>query len=184
MTNMMLFFSIILNIITIFAVIILYLRQNRITALDHTQKHAMKEMEDLFSAYIEELKEENNQFIDNIKHLQENQSQKEKTEVNEVNESFNIENSEEQQKIDNQVITPHSYKHMTAVKSYQNKVEPSSIVTNLEAKETEPKTIQERVVSLKKEGLTNEEIAKKLNKGITEIELMLKFYKKAIDNLD
>jgi uncharacterized membrane protein (DUF106 family) len=92
MTNMMLFFSIILNIITIFAVIILYLRQNRITALDHTQKHAMKEMEDLFSAYIEELKEENNQFIDNIKHLQENQSQKEKTEVNEVNESFNIEN--------------------------------------------------------------------------------------------
>ena len=155
MTNMMLFFSIILNIITIFAVIILYLRQNRITALDHTQKHAMKEMEDLFSAYIEELKEENNQFIDNIKHLQENQSQKEKKRKSMKLMSLSISRIlRNNKKLIIRSSLPHSYKHMTAVKSYQNKVEPSSIVTNLEAKETEPKTIQERVVSLKKEGLT------------------------------
>ncbi|MGX1825149.1 DUF6115 domain-containing protein, partial [Heyndrickxia sporothermodurans] len=74
MTIFILFLSIILNIITIFAIIILYLRQNRLLTMDHSQKQTMKEMEDIFTAYIEELKDENEQFINKFKSIQNEQN--------------------------------------------------------------------------------------------------------------
>lgn len=117
MTIFILFLSIILNIITIFAIIILYLRQNRLLTMDHSQKQTMKEMEDIFTAYIEELKEENEQFINKFKSIQNEQNSDEAIEktshhhpaiekrTNEVNE-----------------VNSDNYNRMYAAKSYQNSV--------------------------------------------------------------
>ncbi|PTY83867.1 hypothetical protein B5V91_15400, partial [Heyndrickxia sporothermodurans] len=69
MTIFILFLSIILNIITIFAIIILYLRQNRLLTMDQSKKQTMKEREDIFTAYIEELKDENEQWINKFKSI-------------------------------------------------------------------------------------------------------------------
>ncbi|MED3781243.1 hypothetical protein B5V89_04210 [Heyndrickxia sporothermodurans] len=177
MTIFILFLSIILNIITIFAIIILYLRQNRLLTMDHSQKQTMKEMEDIFTAYIEELKEENEQFINKFKSIQNEQNSDEAIEktshhhpaiekrTNEVNE-----------------VNSDNYNRMYAAKSYQN-----SVGMNKDLKkevQDETGSLIDKVIFLQKKGLTNDEIAKKLNKGKTEIELMVKFQQKSLDKLD
>ncbi|MHC8521814.1 hypothetical protein ACPJHQ_11710 [Rossellomorea sp. H39__3] len=45
------------------AIILLYVRQNRLLALDSQQKRRVTEMEELMSAYMAELKEENDTFL-------------------------------------------------------------------------------------------------------------------------
>ncbi|MDR4937144.1 hypothetical protein RGU11_12200 [Rossellomorea marisflavi] len=55
--------SILLNLVALFAIILLYVRQNRLLALDNQQKRRVTEMEELMSAYMEELKEENDAFL-------------------------------------------------------------------------------------------------------------------------
>ncbi|MBL5767205.1 hypothetical protein B5V88_13690 [Heyndrickxia sporothermodurans] len=177
MTIFILFLSIILNIITIFAIIILYLRQNRLLTMDHSQKQTMKEMEDIFTAYIEELKDENEQFINKFKSIQNEQNSDEAIEktshhhpsiekrTNEVNE-----------------VNSDNYNRMYAAKSYQN-----SVGMNKDLKkevQDETGSLIDKVIFLQKKGLTNDEIAKKLNKGKTEIELMVKFQQKSLDKLD
>lgn len=58
------------------------------------------------------------------------------------------------------------------------KVEKKVEDTRQEVTEPEEKSLLEEVVYLQEQGLTNEEIAKKLHKGQTEIELLLKFRQK------
>lgn len=58
--------SILLNLVALFAIILLYVRQNRLLALDNQQKRRVSEMEELMSAYMEELKEENDAFLSSL----------------------------------------------------------------------------------------------------------------------
>ena len=46
--------------------ILLYVRQNRLLALDNQQKRRVAEMEELMSAYMEELKEKNDAFLSSL----------------------------------------------------------------------------------------------------------------------
>lgn len=55
--------SILLNLVALFAIILLYVRQNRLLSLDSQQKRRVTEMEELMSAYMAELKEENDAFL-------------------------------------------------------------------------------------------------------------------------
>ncbi|GIN83674.1 swarming motility protein SwrB [Heyndrickxia sporothermodurans] len=173
-TGILLFLSIVLNLVTIFAIIVLYLRQNRLLVLDHTQKQAMKEMEELFSVYIAELKEENEQFIDRLTRFQSQDYAKSALSHSSVEESSKVENEE---KISS------SYKRMYAAKTYQNTLQANN-ETEPERKEKVEKSLSEQVQSLKNKGLSIDEIAKTLNKGKTEIDLILKFLQKSKDKLD
>ena len=66
MTGIFMFILFLLNIITIFAVIVLYLRQNRFIQAEKDQKAMMAEMEALMSGYIMEMKEENEALLDKL----------------------------------------------------------------------------------------------------------------------
>ncbi|MFC8575566.1 DUF6115 domain-containing protein, partial [Heyndrickxia sporothermodurans] len=79
-------------------------------------------------------------------------------------------------------VNSDNYNRMYAAKSYQNSV---GMIKDLK-KEVQDETgsLIDKVIFLQKKGLTNEEIAKKLNKGKTEIELMVKFQQKSLDKLD
>jgi hypothetical protein len=57
------FLLFLLNIVTIFAVIILFLRQNRLMHAEKKHADTMEEMENLLSAYLMEVKEENEAFL-------------------------------------------------------------------------------------------------------------------------
>ncbi|GAE43682.1 hypothetical protein [Mesobacillus boroniphilus] len=64
MTTFLLLLSLILNGAAIFAIILLYLRQNRLVEAEKKQEKIIKEIEEVFSAYLFELKEENDKFLE------------------------------------------------------------------------------------------------------------------------
>lgn len=55
--------SFLFNVLSIFAIILLYLRQNRFARAEQNVNKMVKEIEDIFSVYLMELKEENDAFI-------------------------------------------------------------------------------------------------------------------------
>lgn len=66
MSGIFMFILFLLNIITIFAVIVLFLRQNRFMQVEKNQKTMMAEMEELMSGYIMEMKEENEALLEKL----------------------------------------------------------------------------------------------------------------------
>ena len=67
MTTFLLLLSLILNAAAIFAIILLYLRQNRLVEAEKKQGKIIGEIEEVFSSYLLELKEEHVQFIDKMR---------------------------------------------------------------------------------------------------------------------
>jgi hypothetical protein len=67
MSAFFIFLLFVLNIITIFAIIVLYLRQNRLSMLEKDQKAVIGEMEQLLSGYLMEMKEDNETLVKAIK---------------------------------------------------------------------------------------------------------------------
>lgn len=197
MTTFLLLLSLILNVAAIFAIILLYLRQNRLVEAEKKQDKIIKEIEEIFSAYLFELKEENDKFIQlmTTTTIQEQPSNKmaaidatEKKTVSvktadekpapEANEG-----NEMQQRL-GKGISYHA-----ARKAYQqNRGQTSAVPDNgVELTEVDPKENKEEVIQsspidqvpqMTNQGMTIEEIARKMDKGKTEIELLLKFRQK------
>lgn len=229
MTTFLLFLSFILNIIAIFAVIILYLRQNRFFQAEERQAKMMKELEELISTYMLEMKEENEDFIKKFlkqKASQENTerhkefSYKQQNQGRETAPSIHLmEESKELIEVQNDEMdkfefAPRIEKAVAyqAVKAYQQNTSPKikeqhekdwvpgekfmedeirmeidhhSVHQDIQEnnkKEKEDKdnlymkSLYNQALLLKKQGYSEEDIARKLNKGKTEIELLLKLY--------
>lgn len=66
MSGLFMFLLFLLNILTIFAIIVLFMRQNRFIQVGKDQKAIVKEMEDLMSGYILEMKEENEALLEKV----------------------------------------------------------------------------------------------------------------------
>lgn len=201
MTTFLLLISLIVNSIAIFAIIILYLRQNRLVDVEKKQEKMIHDMEESISAYLIQMKEENENFIKRIKEInakpivQENMLPVSKT-------------TEEKNRQDQQIdsikmdlpIAKNIGKKQQAVKAYKNTPKPVNLKEDInedvilppltekedeqEAKDATPvedlymDSLYNQVVMMKKQGLSEDEIAKKLNKGKTEVELLLKFRQK------
>ncbi|WP_057913390.1 hypothetical protein [Peribacillus muralis] len=209
MLVLFMFLLFILNICSIFAIIILYLRQNRLDQLEKDQKATIIEMEQLLSGYLMEMKEDNEALIKaftessakNNHHLTKDRfgQAKEPSEENEV-------------KLDQDKLLEHKVESRAAatrqaIDSYKNihaehedKILPLNVEDKIELSSgglrptnkekqagnefadlvksslQEP-SLNEQVDALVDQGHSLEEIAKKLGRGKTEIELLLKFRK-------
>ncbi|WP_141433441.1 hypothetical protein [Bacillus sp. 03113] len=192
----LLLISFFLNIVAFFFIIILFLRQNRFIELEKKQERINSEMEDLFSSYLIEMKEENDEFLKKIQLFM--KTNKKPKEASEKKEEFRImEKSMNDQHL--------SFQKLQAIKSYttkpakleeemkipiyhqenhkddlllssKKKAEPvSQESAPMQNRKNTDQTLFNQVKMLEHEGLSTEEIAKKLNKGKTEIELLLKF---------
>lgn len=199
MTSVFLFISIVLNIIALFSIVILYLRQSKLFEVEKKQQRMIEEMEDVISTYLAEMKEENESFIERMTKAANNQSnKKENRKKKEVSIETILPSTEEEK-----VSVPIKSLKSHAVKAYKIgaiqsltdedvevllpdfndaegptgdlKVEKEVEETVQEVTVPKEKSLLEEVVHLQKQGLTYEEIAKKLHKGQTEIELLLKF---------
>lgn len=217
MTSFLLAISLLLNGIVIFSIIILYARQNRLRDVEKTQEKMVKEMEEMISSYLFEMKEENDAFIKQFQQIRTNSSEiKGQTKNQEI---FNLKeenaarngrqkdidkikseaavktDSEWNEKVGNafkkQAVK--AYKSATISKeestslSLPNSEENSILSESMIHKENnnDEKTLTHdeiyrglfvnQVKLLKNQGLSVDEIAKKMNKGKTEIELLLKF---------
>ena len=69
MVGFLIIISLIFNVIAILAIIILYLRQNKLLQVEEQQKKAMAEMESLINSYLLEMKDENKRFIQRVKEM-------------------------------------------------------------------------------------------------------------------
>jgi hypothetical protein len=189
MTTFLLLLSLILNAAAIFAIILLYLRQNRLMEAEKKQQKIIKEIEEVFSAYLLELKEENDTFIEMVKKTNSvynsdaSPYRQDGTADKDATSSTEKENPNELPSRIGKGVSYHA-----ARKAYQQSSEPVSVKEEVDAEalqdqpripvsESEPVQLSfiDQVVKLKKQGLTIEEIARELDKGKTEIELLLKF---------
>ena len=178
-----------LNILALIAIVILYLRQNKLIKMDERQKNIIKEMEELISTYLLEMKEENNLCMDrmlefktgrNISVSALDQEIVSKTAVEET--SIHLEKLKEIEPVNlNKTVNIHARKAYQKQGKYENGnavLNAKNDKTDQKVKETpdvQKESFIQQILKLENQGDSIEEIAKKLNKGKTEIELLLKF---------
>ena len=69
MTIFFIIINLILNMIALLSIIILFLRQGKLLKIEDNQKKTIKEMEELLSSFVLEMKEDNEQLIKRIEDL-------------------------------------------------------------------------------------------------------------------
>lgn len=207
MINFLVFVSLIFNVISLLAIIILYLRQNRLAIVEKKQEQLINEMEETISSFLIEMKDDNERFIQTIRELEKRQVTsvpvKSVKEENKPHKNLKNREKEELEKPD-RIRTATA---IQAVRAYTNSNNSKDLLveddTNIElppldleleieltgeensdaVRINKPDDFQmelllNQALMLKRQGLSEEEIAKKLNKGKTEIELLFKFRQK------
>lgn len=170
MQMVFLIFLFILQMIGFYFIALLYMKISKFNNLEKKQQKLMAEMDDAIGAYLSELKEENERLINILDKRQEEGNAKETTvESNPQSESEPL-----LERKTFSINTP-SYPVKAAMKSY--KTAPSLKKSNVATPESiEPiMDVRTRAIQMHDEGKPIEEIAKKLGKGKTEVELLLKF---------
>ncbi|OCA89609.1 hypothetical protein F7984_06965 [Pradoshia sp. D12] len=169
--------SIMVNMVAVLAIVILYLRQNRLIQFEKECKEYQKEVEELIHTFIIEMKEEN----DEIKQLFVGDTGK----ISRTEGPRKL--SDQEEKIDHTMTgLPNGYRQQSARNAYEN-TSRQSVTNHLKEEKTESDVIDqdlERVPilaeaqNMKNQGKTIEEIAKKMGRGKTEIDLLFKLNQK------
>lgn len=159
----------ILQVIGFYFMALLYMKVSKFNNLEKKQQKLMMEMDDAIGAYLSELKEENERLILIIeKHHDEKRKDISPESQTETARDPLIEKS----KIS--IKTP-GYPVKAAMKSYQTA--PVVSRDGLPLQNTLDSDLDERTLAIRmyEDGKPVEEIAKRLGKGKTEVELLLKF---------
>lgn len=176
MTGLLIFLLFVLNAILAFAIVLLFQRQNRLLEMEKKESQIQKESEALLTAFLIELKEENEQFISKINNLRREMSiHASGNEINgDVNREYEVYTDEVNQ------LNTKGYSRMQAVQAYKVNTQEETLPENSNEETLEQiedkKEYSEAVYELYKQGMTIDQIAKKMKKGKTEVELLLKFH--------
>ncbi|RDY72131.1 DUF6115 domain-containing protein [Halobacillus sp. SY10] len=157
MTVFLLIFSFIIDGVLLFALFIMMKKVRKTEELELRQKQVASEIEDLFTSYLMEIKEENKRMESLVR------------KKSAPSDSQNTQNENRNDKVNS-----HSEKKVIADKE----ASPSYTLPELNEKESYQPSFHSQVFELKEKGYSNEEIARKLDKGKTEIELLFKFHQK------
>ena len=199
-------FSFILHFISLFAIVVLYLRQNRYVESEKEMKKMKTELEEVLQGYLLEMQEENKLMLVNMKSINKQSVKLAKSEQKMEKKNSVATSEQEAISINNITKVAASQASDSALKNNQKSKEyippfedvkdkiEVSIATNEKKSVSQKEKIKEdektpfatiideqvkvneMAQKLAKEGYSIEEIAKKLHKGKTEVELMLKFY--------
>jgi hypothetical protein len=175
MNTFLLIVSFVLHAISFLIIILLYYRLEQTREIERKQGNLLKDMEDVLSSYILEMKEENELFLKKVKHDYKPMNSKKPSSEEEPIRTEKLApisiNTVEPQLSDEDLLSLLP-KFDEDLKTYD-----STILSNQEEEETEFEKLPlgQQVKRLHNKGLSVEEIAKHMNKGVTEIELFLKF---------
>ncbi|MBG9542097.1 hypothetical protein ABE29_04485 [Cytobacillus firmus] len=193
MTAFLLAISLLLNIIALLAIILLYLRQNKLMHTEKRQEKVLVEMEEVISSYLIQMKEENDDFISKFSQInaKNDPAIKEKSipvNMNRKNDQDIAKADEKSMRLARASIYQASKAYKQNLREAQDKLSEKESLSSLKEtesiiqsdssqsiKEENPSSINDKVFILKKQGMSAGDIAKKLGKGKTEVELMLKF---------
>lgn len=168
MQTVFLLFLFILQVIGFYFIVLLYMKVSKFNNLEKKQQKLMAEMDDAIGAYLSELKEENERLIRII-------DEKRKNDLLEDHEAEPQRQAGPEQDAKVFTIKPPSYPVKAALKSYQKApAVPKNSLTEAEPSEPE---LDDRTIAIRMhdDGEPIEAIAKRLGKGKTEVELLLKF---------
>ncbi|QPQ32017.1 hypothetical protein [Lysinibacillus sp. JNUCC 51] len=191
----------ILQLLSFYFLIILNTKLAKFKDLEKKQERLMREMDDTISIYLADMKDENDRLIQELQRVSKSEIQnavKQKEQIvrqkeqeqppsltkeeSTVDGSVSLDNEPRVYVPKNIVANAYSRQQQTGAKNDANKTEakvaqsaqePTDATKKEEAKSL---TIEQQAVELAKQGKTAEEIAKQLQKGKTEIELLLKFH--------
>lgn len=190
MTTILIIVLFILQLLSFYFLIILNTKLAKFKDLEKKQERLMREMDDSISLYLTEMKDENNRLISELQVVEKPQPRlKEQVKQTNEQETKQVVVELSSAKVDlpdyeveprvfipkNIVANAYSRQQQVAKHTANQVSEVTTVDTAIEEKPKE-RTIEDRVVQLSKQGNTIEEIAKKLQKGKTEIELLLKFH--------
>jgi hypothetical protein len=174
MTAILLSISSLLHVVAFYFIAVLYMKYSTIKELSDTQKKMIEETEQVITSFLIEMKDENERLLQRLNSSSEHPQQRNKSVTLEKkgfqqNESPSKENRRNDSIVERQEDLPD---YLTAA----NLVEDIIEITNVPQEKMIPFELE--AINLFKNGHTVEQIAKKLNKGKTEIELLLKFRQK------
>jgi hypothetical protein len=201
MTIFLLAVSLIINLILIFAVALLYMRQNRLFELEKKQGQSFREVEEAIAAFIVEIKEDNEKLLKNIHEsaqpggkgpsgkeeaparktaaIGEEAGQKaplapklqKGSAMHKAVQAYSI---KKEAMPEQAMLFPEDIVELGRADTGGNGDPPPDPEAGGEAG-NDAATILEQAQFLQDQGLAEEEIAKKLGRGKTEISLLLKF---------
>ncbi|GCD83324.1 swarming motility protein SwrB [Parageobacillus thermoglucosidasius] len=157
MIALLLVISFVLHAVSLFIIILLYLQLSKVKEMEKRQQQMAEEMEQTFSAYLLEWKEENERFLKKLSDMANNRSQEEVKNHPSVVQATSA----------NEKELPDYFPNVDDVKDIVDIRQQAA-----------PPLLADEAWKLYEQGKTIEEIAKMLKKGKTEIELLLKFRQK------
>ncbi|WJY28712.1 MULTISPECIES: hypothetical protein [Sporosarcina] len=175
MTAIFLVLLFILQLGSFYFIALLYMRLSRLDNTEKQQKQLMKEMEDSLALYMSDVKEENDRLIEELGQLKDRSSAAGKPAA-QTHEAQTAPGPD-RQPADFEPPKPPVLKVMN---SYQAQQGPAaSAVARKQGgghgQDGRTDAAFEEVYRLHSEGISPEEIASRLGKGKTEVELILKF---------
>lgn len=157
----------ILLMISFYFIALLNMKLNRFQKNEHKQERLIEEMESSIANFLTEIEDENNKLIQII-------NSKERQVRDEVTQSST---KEEKEPPSNDDIPKEEKVVFTAPRSYVKNAYTSELKSPIIEQPKVEQTVEQQVKDLYMKGHSIAEIAKRLNKGKTEVELLLKFQK-------
>lgn len=191
MTTILIAVLFFLQLISFYFLIILNTKLAKFKDLEKKQERLMREMDDTISVYLAEMKDENDRLIKELQSVSQSEiaaSSLHQTEqymtpqeqptwpvVHEVKSDSSLSLEKDARIYVPKNIVANAYSRQQHTSSKMVKTAPPLKVE--EQKEAEKLlTVEQQALELAKQGKSPEEIAKQLQKGKTEIELLLKFH--------
>ena len=171
----------ILQLLSFYFIVMLNTKLAKYKGLEQKQQKLVEEMDNAIGVYLFEMKEENDRLIQELK-LATEQS-KVSTEPMQTTTNNSLSTAAPTMSDKKVAIVP---KTVAASVYERNNESQTSVapgkaneilkeISSIEKATQQPLTFEQKVKKMFDEGLTIEQIAKKTNKGTTEIELLLKF---------
>ncbi|MGY3185439.1 hypothetical protein [Lysinibacillus sp. TE18511] len=197
MTTILIAVLFFLQLLSFYFLIILNTKLAKFKDLEKKQERLMREMDDTISVYLAEMKDENDRLIQElqrvsmtttktnaVKQVEEIARQKEQeqspslTEEESTVDGSNSVDHEPRIYVPKKIVAnAYSRQQQPGVKTEAKVVHSAEQLNEARRKEeVKPLTIEQQAIELAKQGKTSEEIAKQLQRGKTEIELLLKFH--------
>ncbi|MGX9133690.1 hypothetical protein ACWV26_04775 [Rummeliibacillus sp. JY-2-4R] len=174
MLYFVLVFLFIAQILSFYFIILLNVKISRLKDIEKSQERLKDEIDQATSIYLAEMRDENDRLIGELKKIRENRMQDTKSIINEPLKEEKSDTITRKEKLD-----PPNFNmpRNLVAKAYQDtsaKVSTKEIPDSV-MEQRKKLTIEEEVRNLHQNGKNIDEIAKMLQKGRTEIELLLKF---------
>lgn len=193
MTTILIALLFFLQLLSFYFLIILNTKLAKFKDLEKKQERLMREMDDTITAYLAEMKDENDRLIKELQNVKQpeiaasslqqieqsvtpmEQSSSDLTQGTKSDSSLSLDKDSRIYVPKKIVANAYSRQQHTGAKKAQAVPSPKEEMANLPEKE-KMLTVEQQALELAKQGKSVEEIAKQLQKGKTEIELLLKFH--------